>query len=128
VKLAPSVATVVLVLAAGCTSTEQRTQVAQPNCGLTAIPKDAHRIPSHGVDFLVFPAALGANYTGCKTMWLDNGHRLAVWYFERGELVWLKAEEPKGSDRSSYCRYNDGKLITGDSYGRHCKPLAADMM
>lgn len=83
-------------------------------CELIAAPEGVRRIPSHGVDLLIFPAKIGESYTGCEVVWLEDGRKLATRYFENGKLVWELGQEPK-KKRGFFCRYSQDKLLKARS-------------
>lgn len=80
------------------------------NCNLRQAPSGAKRTPTHGVDFLVYPASIENAYTGCQVTWLGNSHKLSTVFYKNGIVQWLEAWEPK-SDKPYRCHFNAGALV-----------------
>ena len=80
------------------------------SCKFERPPKQAKRIATHGVDFLVYPASVPRAYTGCQITWLEDGQKLSTAYFNRGEAQWLDIKEP--GDKAAYrCYYRGGMVV-----------------
>lgn len=90
-----------------------------PYCGstlmLSEIERQAKKIQTHGVGFYVFPEAIPDNFTGCQTVWLENGHKLVTKHYKLGKLSWAKGQEPKDVE-PFFCMYDDGNLNEGTSF------------
>ena len=89
------------------------------NCDLQTIPKEAKRLPTHGVDFLHYPPLIESSYTGCQITWLEDGYKLSTAYFRNGKVVWLKGQEPN-SKKSFYCAFENGVLVKEKSDVAKC--------
>jgi len=79
------------------------------HCALAAPPADAGIAVTPGGFVIVHPrnAALGAKYTGCKTMWADANpgtwKRFATLYFEEGQLRRVVAQDPRDGSIRGAC-------------------------
>ena len=97
--------------------------VAQPafpdqvNCQLRSPPGNALAVPTHGVDYLLYPerAAISADYSGCQSVWRGDvrysseAHLLFRAHFERGEPTSVSIFEP--DKREIRCEYAGGALV-----------------
>ena len=98
---------VLLCLWLACEGAQAATGASKPvdTCALKAPPPQARRLPSHGVDFLVWPDHLESNFTGCQKAWLENGHLLATTVFRQGQVWSFSTREPK-SRSTLRCLYH----------------------
>jgi hypothetical protein len=87
-------------------------------CRTPIIPVNAKRKPTHGLDFFVYPAEVGPEYTGCQAVWLQDGTRLMTAYYKNGSVRWSTSKEPKG--KSTVCLYKDGALVASKSSSSGC--------
>jgi hypothetical protein len=89
----------------------------QVNCQLRSPPSNALTVPTHGVDYLLYPgpAAISADYSGCQSVWLGDvrypseAHLLFRAHFERGEPTSVWIFEPE--KREIRCQYSGGALV-----------------
>ena len=89
------------------------------HCALGAPPADAGLAATPGGFVIVYPrnAALGAKYTGCKSMWVDanpgDWQRLATLYFEDGQLRRVVAHDARaGGAIRGACGFPLGNSLT----------------
>lgn len=120
---APALAAALLVPAAASAAPRLADLVpAAPHCQLAAAPPDAGLAVTPGGFVLVHPrnAALPANYSGCKSLWVDaepgRYARFATLVFERGRLIRAIAHDPRaGGAIVGACAYPGGtSLMPGD--------------
>lgn len=60
-----------------------------------------------------FPSELSATYTGCQTLWDENGQLLIKFTFRRGELVTYQYRDEQG--QRGICIYRRKALSTGNA-------------
>ena len=70
---------------AGSTNFDAIFAVGQ-NCTLSKPPIESGANSNHGQYFFVFPRRVPEDYTGCQTMWSEDGAKIMVLYFENGRL------------------------------------------
>lgn len=88
------------------------------NCGLKAPPDGSGENRVHGTYLYVYPRDVPDNYTGCQTVWADDGNKWMVLYLEQGHPIIEKLSYP--SDTVPYtCFYENGRLINQDE--RPCR-------
>lgn len=85
---------------------------ADDTCTLTTPPRTAAVNADHGAYLFVFPRRLGADYTGCQTMWDEKGTPLMLLRFERGALVSYQEFAKQKSKAALTCRYSASTLKT----------------
>jgi hypothetical protein len=109
--------TAVLLLGACCSMTPPRTVATTTGldgtCTITRPPQDAGVNSNHGLYFFVYPRTVPDNFTGCQTMWDENG---SVWMklsMMAGEIRTLKLRVPSDPPEESECTYSAGKLVSG---------------
>lgn len=96
-------------------------------CTLKSPPPQARRVPTHGVDFLIWPPQIDAAFTGCQKVWLEDGHLLGTTVFKRGQVQSFSSREP-GSDTTLRCNYKTSskkKPLPDDCPAREDFPLWA---
>ena len=74
-------------------------------CAVKTPPPQARLRPSHGVDLLIWPDRLDANFTGCQKVWLEDGHLLGTTVFKQGKVWSFSTREPE-SRITLRCRYH----------------------
>ncbi|WP_157201430.1 hypothetical protein [Massilia sp. Root418] len=67
-------------------------------------------IEDHGYFFFIYPRTISANFSGCQTMWDENGKQLFVLTFEQGNLISYESNDPSGKEKNQTCLYKHGKL------------------
>ena len=84
---------------------------AAESCSLRAVPADAIRLVTHGVDLRIFPSAeaIHATFSGCQNVWLSNGFLLAQATYRNGEVIKYVGNDPDG--RSVSCLYESRRLM-----------------
>lgn len=106
----------VILTALSCTPLLARADAAggaREPCSAGPKPASAREIPGHGLSIFVSPADPGPRYTGCQTMWLEDGTHLATTYYKVGVAEWAKGTEPH--EGKFTCRYRGGKLLRAQS-------------
>jgi len=73
-------------------------------CAIKSPPPQARRLPTHGVDFLIWPPQVDASFTGCQKVWLEDGTLLGTTVFKRGQVQTFTSREPD-SDTTLRCDY-----------------------
>lgn len=101
------------LLVGGLTACDGATY-SSANCDLKDIPDDAREISSHGLSYFVYPTSVQEGYTGCQTIWLEDGTKLGSAEFVGGDLRGFSGKEPKQSELME-CRYKKGKLVSGSA-------------
>lgn len=84
------------------------------SCKLTTIPKKSKKSDLHGISIFVYPGEIPEKFTGCQTVWLEDGFMLIRYYYKKGMIEWVKSMEPKGGN-ATYCLYKDGILVKNKS-------------
>ncbi len=90
-----------------------------PNCDLRSAPQGAKRQAVFGGDLLIYPAKIGASYTGCQMAWMEDGSLLSATYFHEGKAAWLKGRDPQ-TRKAFYCTYENGALNRAKSDADLC--------
>jgi hypothetical protein len=91
---------------------------AAPNCGLAAPPMDAGVDRHMGALLRIHPRNpdIGPGYTGCQTLWAQDGDEwivVTVAHYEAGHVAWI--ESPLAErDPMAECRLKDGVVTRGD--------------
>jgi hypothetical protein len=63
-------------------------------CDLKSPPPQARRLPTHGVDFLIWPVQIHTAFTGCQKVWLEDGTLLITTVYKKGQVQTYTAKEP----------------------------------
>jgi len=113
----PIVAALWLLLAA-CATTLDPFPAAAPHCNVLDPPGNAGEAELNGVLAKVHPrrADVPADYSGCQTVWLQDGGRwkkMSVSYFEQRQLraQMIPAGAPMKPDL--VCHWRKGRLVRG---------------
>lgn len=80
-------------------------------CKLQAIPSEAIKLVTHGVDLRIFPdaSAINTTFSGCQTVWLSSGFLLAQATYRKGEVTKYVGVDPDGHSVS--CLYEARRLV-----------------
>lgn len=82
-------------------------------CTITRPPQDAGVNSNHGLYFFVYPRSVPDNFTGCQTMWDENGNVWMKLSMMQGEVRTLNLRVPSEPPEASECTYSAGKLVSG---------------
>jgi hypothetical protein len=89
--------------------------ISAPFCTIELPPEDSGENATHAVLLKVFPrkATVASDYTGCQTMWVQNGSgwdKFSIMFFVKGRLqTWWAADDANAN--GTYCQFTDGKLL-----------------
>ena len=108
----------VVLFAAQAQAADRFTPPAAPNCGLAAPPPDAGFDRHMGAQLAIHPRNpdIGPGYTGCQTLWLQDGDGWAVVtvaHYEAGHVAWIESPLVE-RDPMAECRLKDGVVTRGD--------------
>lgn len=84
------------------------------HCAEVRPPEEAAVNLSHGTYLFVHPKTLGEAYSGCQTMWNEQGKIIFVLSFQSGKLMRMRAWENAGASKPLECLYRDRALVKGD--------------
>ena len=87
--------------------------LAENTCALKLPPKFSAISADHGAFFFVYPRKIQHHFTGCQTMWNEQGKKAFVLRFKNGTLV--KYSSSYGSGIQAACDYRKGKLAIKNS-------------
>ena len=85
--------------------------VSAPNCNLVAPPDGSGENGNHGIYFFIYPRQVAPNYTGCQTMWADDGTKWMILYVEGGHPRILQFDIPSDPKGKKLCVYEKAKLL-----------------
>jgi hypothetical protein len=104
--------------AANAQSVKDVVAVTEPNCAVDVAPAAAGIAATPGGFVMVYPrnAALPADYTGCKLLWVVDGDRMlrfATLYFKAGALRVAAAHDirDRGARVDAACAFPEGKSL-----------------
>ena len=83
---------------------------SQHNCALTRPPPQAAVTETDGRFFFVFPRVIGRRYSGCQTMWDENGKAWFNLAFRSGVLIKYTRNVTDDGKRLVVCIYEAGLL------------------
>jgi hypothetical protein len=117
-KLLCTTLAILVLFSAQAQAAAPSTPPAARNCGLAAPP------PGAGVDrhmaalLRIHPRNpdIGPNYTGCQTLWAQDGDDWAVVtvaHYEAGHVAWIESPLVE-RDPMAECRLKDGVVTHGD--------------
>ena len=88
-------------------------------CAMDKPPAGSKVRTTHAGELLTFPQSLSSTYTGCRVMWLEDGHRLATVHLDAGRVRSVDVHEPDGGTKR--CAFDErGALTAGDA--TECMP------
>lgn len=105
-----SLISIIALIALQLTSCDYRSRYE--SCTFVTPPAQAQRIKSEGMEYLVFPANVSSDYTGCQKAWLPNGHLQASLKYTNG-LVTTVELMPANAEPQA-CLFRRGELLEGD--------------
>lgn len=82
------------------------------SCTYTSPPPEAQRIKSGDTEYLVFPASVSSDYTGCQKAWSPNGQLQASLKYTNGVVSTVELPDVEGEPRG--CVFRRGELLEGD--------------
>ena len=80
--------------------------LAGENCDLELPPPEAGVIINHGSFMFVFPANIDEAYTGCQSMWFEDGTKMSALYLEHGQTTEYTTSLPVDPTESPRCVYD----------------------
>ena len=84
-------------------------EIAHYTCSLSR-PLEGSKITyTHGVNLSEYPPVLPTGFTGCKSVWLEDGSLLMRGRFESGTIVAATLQEP--GERRIECLYANGERL-----------------
>ena len=101
---------VALLLVSGCTN--ELASSAPLSCIATEPPRESGEFAAHAQLARVYPrkSQLGANYTGCQTIWLQEGNHVSIARLHLKSGTVIAMELP-----GQMCRYTAGRSLPGNS-------------
>lgn len=87
-------------------------QAQGENCNLSAPPKSAAINSVHGYFIFMFPRSIPSSYTGCRTIWGEEGRVLMTVTYENGAPRTLTQFNPEDRKPVLECRYRRKALET----------------
>jgi hypothetical protein len=101
---------VALLLVSGCAN--ELASPMSPSCIATEPPKETGEFATHAQLAKVYPrkSQLGANYTGCQTIWLQKGNHVSIARLHLKSGTVIAMELP-----GQVCRYAAAKSLPGNS-------------
>jgi hypothetical protein len=99
------------VLLGGCASTKSPEGL---NCEVARPPSDSAVNMIHGTYVFVYPRNFGEQYSGCQTMWGDDGNKWYVLRVANGKPTELTMDVARAGAQRYRCLYNDTGLVDGD--------------
>ena len=95
------------------------------NCNLKTAPVGSGENFIHGTQLFIYPREIAQNYTGCQTMWADDGTKWMVLYIEAGHPRLLHVNYPFDKKEGKYsCVYQKDALVNKDE--KYCDPYEKD--
>ncbi len=94
---------------AGCAS------MAGPNCDLRRPPKDSGVNQLEGRFVFIYPRALASDYSGCQTMWGDDGRKWYVLRVRDGRPAELTIDIAETGEKRQQGVYDETQLMKGDA-------------
>lgn len=85
------------------------------NCKLQQPPMDSGVNTNDGVFFYVYPRGLPSGYTGCQTMWDENGRKWWVIRFQDGLPKQMDVDVPSAPPTRTRCVYEGGRIVQGEA-------------
>jgi hypothetical protein len=65
--------------------------------------------------YFVYPRVLSSTFSGCQTMWDENGRPWMVFTFKHGKLIRFEGRDWSKQGRKHICKYTRGKLAKNSS-------------
>lgn len=81
-------------------------------CTFLTPPSEAQPIKSGEVTYLIFPASVSSDYTGCQKAWLSNGHLQASLKYTQGLVT--RVELTDANAEPEVCLFRHGELLEGE--------------
>jgi hypothetical protein len=85
-------------------------------CDLAAPPANAAIAEDLGHTIYIFPDALPAKFTGCKTWWIETGEKYFVFHMKDGRVTETRMLEEK-ERQTATCAYPGEMLAQGAAEG-----------
>lgn len=82
------------------------------SCTFASPPVDAQRIKSGGAEYLLYPASVSSDYTGCQKAWLTNGHLQASLKYTNGLVTTVELTDANAEPEA--CLFRHGELLEGE--------------
>ena len=95
------------------------------NCNLKTPPDGSGENFIHGTQLFIYPREVAQDYTGCQTMWADDGTKWMVLYIEAGHPRLVHMNYPFDKKEGKYsCVYQEDALVNKDE--KYCNPYEKD--
>ena len=107
---------------AGVSERHRNENEGEAACAIAAPPRDSRKVPMHGANFYIYPGTLPSAYSGCQTMWLEDGSKIAVARYVDGKIRSFSSTEPK--QEPFECSYSPGGSVTYATAEEQCPPTS----
>ena len=79
-------------------------------------PEISKKREVHGLEFYLYPEKIDAKFSGCQSIWLGDGYKLATAKYLKGEIIVFESQEP-GEEKIS-CHYKNQQVLAQTAKGK----------